>query len=162
MANYQSQYTGEQIDAAVQQAQRVPTLEQNIASGDAESIMRMQGKSNNNVHDNIFDPFYFKQFDGGEQAHLDAKAWRDSLQSTEGGAGPLGLLRLYINGAFVYVLQSVFSYASDQYSQTILNGYVMSNGGIHTGENMYTRSCQMVDGVTTWTPWKRFLTTDDI
>jgi len=122
-------------------------------------VYRMQGKDkdaqgNSIPHDNTFDPFYYKQFSGGAQAYLDAKAWLDSLHSTGGGVVPLGLLRLYINGAFVYVLQNVISYAGE-YTQTILNGYVMPNGGIYTGVNIYTRSSQRVDGVTTWTAWQR-------
>lgn len=162
MANYQSQYTGEQIDAAVQQAQRVPTLEQNIVNGDAESIMRMQGRSNQGVHDNTMDPLYYKLFTGGAQADLDVKKWLDSLHSTEQGVVPLGLLRLHVNGYFIYVLQNILNYANDEYTQTILNGDVRSNGGIGPGMGIYTRSCQMVNGVTTWTAWKRFLTTDDL
>lgn len=161
MANYQSQYTGEQIDAAVQQAQRVPTLEQNIASGDAESIMRMQGRSNNNVHDNTFDPFCFKQFTGGLSAYADVSAWLDSLHATEAGSTiPLGLLRIYVNGSYLYVLENVISY-NDQYTQTILNGNV-SEIGIMPGINMYVRERRLINGVMSWTPWKRFLTTDDI
>lgn len=165
MANYQSQYTGEQIDAAVQQAQRVPTLEQNIASGDAETIMRMQGKDkdaqgNSIPHDNTFDPFYYKQFTGGLSAYADVSAWLDSLHATEVGSTiPLGLLRIYVNGSYLYVLENVISY-NDQYTQTILNGNV-SEIGIMPGTNMYVRERRLINGVMSWTPWRRFLTTDD-
>jgi len=138
------------------QDERVADLTKDVT----DLVYRMQGKDrdaqgNSIPHDNTLDPFYYKQFSGGEQAYLDAKEWLNSLHTTEGGAVPLGLLRLYINGAFVYVLQNVISYAGDQYTQTILNGYVMSNGGILTGVGIYTRSSQRVNGVTTWTEWQR-------
>ena len=163
MANYQSQYTGEQIDAAVQQAQRVPTLEQNIASGDAESIMRMQGRSNNNVHDNTLDPFFYKEFIG-DNAQVEVMEYLDSLHSTEIGSIPLGILRLRVNGYFVYVLQNIVNYANDQYTQTVLNGWINTSNPdrIYTGTNMYARERQLINGEMSWTPWKRFLTTDDL
>lgn len=162
MANYQSQYTGEQIDAAVQQAQRIPTLEQNIANGDAECIKRMQGSSNQGVHDNTMDPFYYKSFTGGEQAYADVAAWLDSQHSTETGAIPLGIYRLLINGSWLYVFVNAQNYAQEIYTQVILNGYVAANGDISPGSAMYKRESQLVNETVVWSRWARVMTDEDV
>ena len=162
MANYQSQYTGEQIDAAVQQAQRIPTLEQNIIDGDAECIKRMQGSSNQGVHDNSMDPFFYKEFSGGEQAYTDVRDWLDSQHSSVGGAIPLGIYRLFVNGSWLYVLVNVHSYAQEIYTQVILNGYVSANGSISTGSAIYKRESQLVNGTVVWSRWARVMTDEDV
>ena len=155
MANYQSQYTGEQIDAAVQQAKRIPTLEQNIANGDAECIKRMQGSSNQGVHDNTMDPFYFKKFTGGEQAYADVAAWLDSQHSTEDGAIPLGIYRLVINGSYVLCINNVKNYTNEEWTQTLLNAYVNGDGHIIPSIGIYVRESSLVNGKIVWTAWRK-------
>ena len=141
-------------------AESLQTEAETREKNDSNLVLRMQGRDkdaqgNSIPHDNTIDPFYYKQFSGGEQAYLNAKTWLNSLHSTEGGVVPLGLLRLYINGTFIYVLQNILNYANDEYTQTILNGYVMSNGGVRPGVSIYTRSIQKIDGVASWTEWQR-------
>lgn len=132
----------------------------NLSVTDEVLLLRMQGKDkdaqgNSIPHDNTFDPFYFKKFSGGAQAYLDVKEWLDSLHSKKGGVVPLGLLRLYVNGAFLYVLQNLRSYANDEYTQTLLNAFVAVNGSILPSIGIYVRECRLIDGVTTWTKWQR-------
>ena len=141
-------------------AESLQTEAETREKNDSNLVLRMQGRDkdaqgNSSPHDNTIDPFYYKQFSGGWQAYLDAKTWLDSLHSTEQGVVPLGLLRLYINGTFIYVLQNILNYADDEYTQTILNGDVMPNGGVRPGVSIYTRSRQFIDGVPTWTEWQR-------
>lgn len=123
-------------------------------------VYRMQGKDRDAQgssipHDNIFDPFYYKRFSGGAQAYLDVKKWLDSLHSTEEGVVPLGLLRLHVNGAFIYVLQNIKNYANDEYTQTLLNAFVATNGSIIPSIGIYVRESHLENGVTTWTEWGR-------
>ena len=141
-------------------AESLQTEAETREKNDSNLVLRMQGRDkdaqgNSIPHDNTIDPFYYKQFSGGWQAYLDAKTWLDSLHSTEQGVVPLGLLRLYINGTFIYVLQNILNYADDEYTQTILNGDVIPNGGVRPGVSIYTRSRQFIDGVPTWTEWQR-------
>ncbi len=148
MANYQSRYTGEQIDAAVAQAQRIPTLEQNIADADAELLLRLQGRSNSqNI---IYDPTYFKGFEGAD-AITAANQWLDTLHSTSGGVVPLCLMRVSIGGAYLYVISNVRSYAQEIWTQVALNGITDSSGRILVGNGVLVREYE--NGA--WSQWRK-------
>lgn len=129
-----------------------------------ESIFRMQGRGSE--HDNVFDPFYYKEFSNGDQAYADVRTWLDGLHSTVGGANPLSFLRLFVNGAWLYVLQNGLSYAQDVHSQTILNGTLMLDGGIRPGKDIYMRiSKPLADRTSTtdiWEPWRKLYDQSDI
>lgn len=127
-------------------------------------ILRMQGRGD--VHDNTMDPFYYKEFTGGESAYADVAAWLDSLHTTEGGSKPLSFLRLFVNGAWIYVLQNGLSYAQDVHSQTILNGTLMLDGGIRPGKDIYVRISKPLTDRTSetdiWEPWRKLYDQGDI
>ena len=127
-------------------------------------LLRMQGRGD--VHDNTFDPFYYKEFTGGESAYADVRDWLDSLHSTEGGAKPLNFLRLYVNGAWLYVLQNVLGYAEDVYTQTIINGHVAPDGSIRPGRALYTRVSIPLSSRTSeddvWEDWVKIYDSTDI
>lgn len=129
-----------------------------------ESIFRMQGRGSE--HDNIFDPFYYKEFSNGDQAYADVRTWLDGLHSTVGGANPLSFLRLFVNGAWLYVLQNGLSYAQDVHSQTILNGTLMPDGGIRPGKDIYVRISKPLADRTSetdiWEPWRKLYDQNDI
>ncbi len=119
-------------------------------------ISRMQGRGTE--HDNTFDPFHFKQFGGGNQAYIDLSNWLDSLHSIDGSVVPLGLLRIYVNGSWMYVLSNILYYGNDNYSQTILNGRVGNIDGsraVVTGKGMYYRESQLNNGTLEWSEWQR-------
>lgn len=126
--------------------------------------LRMQGRGSE--HDNTFDPFYYKEFSGDEQAYLDVRTWLNSLHSTEGGANPLSFLRLLVNGAWIYVLQNGLSYAQDVHTQLILNCSLMPNGGIRPGDSMYVRLSKPLANRTTtddvWEDWRKIFDSADI
>ena len=165
MANYQSQYTGEQIDAAVQQTAtntqdittettRATSVENQLAANITNTVNRMRGETT--VTD---DPFHFKSFidiEGGKTARQQAKEWLDKQCTTDFGVNvPVGILRIRINGSYVLCINNVKNYANGEWTQTLLNAYVNSDGHIIPSIGIYVRESSLVNGEIVWTAWRQ-------
>lgn len=171
MANYQSQYTGKQIDAAVRQTTtntqdittettRATRVENQLAANITNTVNRMRGETT--VMD---DPFHFKSFSESEEkpGSQQAGEWLDKQCTTDFGVNvPVGIIRIRINGSYVLCINNVKNYANGEWTQTLLNAYVNGDGHIFPSIGIYVRESSLVDGEIVWTPWKRFLTTDDL
>lgn len=165
MANYQSQYTGEQIDAAVQQTAtntrdittettRATRVENQLTTNITNTVNRMRGETT--VTD---DPFHFKSFSdiaGGKTGGQQAGEWLDKQCATNSGANiPVGILRIRINGSYVLCINNVRSYAGGEWTQTLLNAFVNGDGHIIPSIGIYVRESSLVGGEIVWTAWRK-------
>lgn len=129
----------------------------NRQSADAEVILRMQGRSNN--QDLNYDPFYYKVFlnEDAQENVEEANEWLDGLHGTNGDNIPKGFLRVDINGAVMFVINMALHYAADVWEQTVLNGSFFGDY-MHVGESMYRRV--HVDG--NWQGWEKMADISDV
>ena len=163
MANYHSQYTGEQIDAAVRQTAtntqdiatettRATKVEKQLATNNANTVNRMRGETT--VMD---DPFYFKAFSDSVDgdASQAAAEWLDGLATKKSGVSPVGILRIRINGSFVLCINNVMGYADGAWTQTLLNAFVDVNGRVLPSIGIYVRESSLENGVIVWGAWRK-------
>lgn len=164
MADYQSQYTGEQIDAAVQQTvintrdittetTRATRVENQLTTNITNTVNRMRGETT--VTD---DPFHFKSFSDSEEkpARQQAGEWLNEQCATDAGDNvPVGILRIRINGSYVLCINNVRSYAMGEWTQTLLNAFVNGDGHIIPSIGIYVRESSLVGGEIVWTAWRK-------
>ena len=163
MANYQSQYTGEQIDEAVRQTAtnthdistettRATRVENQLTTQITNTVNRMRGETI--VTD---DPFHFKSFSESEKpARQQAGEWLDKQCTTDEGVNvPVGILRIRINGSYVLCINNVKNYAKGEWTQTLLNAYVNGDGHIIPSIGIYVRESSLVNGKIVWTAWRK-------
>lgn len=164
MANYQSQYTGEQIDAAVRQTAtnthdistettRATNVENQLTTQITNTINRMRGETT--VTD---DPFHFISFSESEEkpGSQQAGEWLDKQCTTDdGGNVPVGILRIRINGSYVLCINNVKNYTYGEWTQTLLNAYVNDDGHIIPSIGIYVRESSIVNEKIVWTAWRK-------
>ena len=164
MANYQSQHTGEQIDAAVQQTAtntqdittettRATRVENQLAANITNTVNRMRGETI--VTD---DPFHFKSFSEseGKPGSQQAAEWLDKQCTTDFEVNvPVGILRIRINGSYVLCINNVKNYTNGEWTQTLLNAYVNGDGHIIPSIGIYVRESSLVNGEIVWTAWRK-------
>lgn len=164
MADYQSQYTGEQIDTAVRQTAtntrdittettRATRVENQLTTNITNTVNRMRGETT--IMD---DPFHFKSFSESEEkpAIQQAGEWLNEQCTTDvGDHVPVGILRIRINGSYVLCINNVRNYAMGEWTQTLLNAFVNGDGHIIPSIGIYVRESSLVGGEIVWTAWRK-------